>query len=50
MFVAPVPWTKIIREAPTPRRGEYISEDELVEITPKSVRLRKEVLQPGMRK
>ncbi len=29
---------------------EYIGEDELVEITPKNVRLRKRVLQPGMRK
>jgi GTP-binding protein len=29
---------------------EYISEDELVEITPKSIRLRKKVLVPGMRK
>jgi GTP-binding protein len=29
---------------------EYIGEDELVEITPKSIRLRKKILQPGMRK
>jgi GTP-binding protein len=29
---------------------EYIREDELVEITPKSIRLRKKVLEPGMRK
>ena len=29
---------------------EYIGEDELVEITPESVRLRKKVLEPGMRK
>ncbi len=29
---------------------EYIGEDELVEITPKSIRLRKKVLEPGMRK
>ncbi len=29
---------------------EYIGEDELVEITPKNIRLRKKVLQPGMRK
>jgi GTP-binding protein len=29
---------------------EYIREDELVEITPKSIRLRKKVLGPGMRK
>ena len=29
---------------------EYIGEDELVEITPESIRLRKEILQPGMRK
>jgi GTP-binding protein len=29
---------------------EYIGEDELVEITPESIRLRKKVLQPGMRK
>ena len=29
---------------------EYISEDELVEITPKSIRLRKKILEPGMRK
>ena len=29
---------------------EYIGEDELVEITPDSIRLRKKVLEPGMRK
>ncbi len=29
---------------------EYVGEDELVEITPKSIRLRKKVLEPGMRK
>jgi GTP-binding protein len=29
---------------------EYIGEDELVEITPKSIRLRKKLLEPGMRK
>ena len=29
---------------------EYIGDDELVEITPKSIRLRKKVLTPGMRK
>jgi GTP-binding protein len=29
---------------------EYISEGELVEITPKNIRLRKKVLEPGMRK
>jgi GTP-binding protein len=29
---------------------EYICEDELVEITPESIRLRKKVLEPGMRK
>jgi GTP-binding protein len=29
---------------------EYIGEDELVEITPKSIRLRKKTLEPGMRK
>ncbi len=29
---------------------EYIADDELLEITPKSVRLRKRVLDPGMRK
>jgi len=29
---------------------EYIREDELVEITPESIRLRKKVLEPGMRK
>jgi GTP-binding protein len=29
---------------------EYIGEDELVEITPASIRLRKKVLEPGMRK
>lgn len=29
---------------------EYIGEDELVEITPESIRLRKKVLAPGMRK
>jgi GTP-binding protein len=29
---------------------EYIGVDELVEITPKSIRLRKKVLEPGMRK
>ena len=29
---------------------EYIADDELVEITPKSIRLRKKILQPGMRK
>ncbi len=29
---------------------EYIGEDELVEITPKSIRLRKKVLEAGMRK
>jgi len=29
---------------------EYIGEDELVEITPKNIRLRKKILQPGMRK
>ncbi len=29
---------------------EYIAEDELVEVTPKSIRLRKRVLEPNMRK
>ena len=29
---------------------EYIGEDELVEITPKNIRLRKKTLEPGMRK
>jgi GTP-binding protein len=29
---------------------EYIGEEELVEITPKSIRLRKKILEPGMRK
>ncbi|MCA1727909.1 MAG: translational GTPase TypA [Actinobacteria bacterium] len=29
---------------------EYIGEDELVEITPASIRLRKKILEPGMRK
>jgi GTP-binding protein len=29
---------------------EYIGEAELVEVTPKSIRLRKKVLVPGMRK
>lgn len=29
---------------------EYISDDELVEITPSSIRLRKKTLEPGMRK
>ena len=29
---------------------EYIGEDELVEITPESIRLRKKVLEPGRRK
>ena len=29
---------------------EYISDDELVEVTPKSIRLRKRVLEPNMRK
>jgi GTP-binding protein len=29
---------------------EYIGEDELVEITPESIRLRKKVLEPGLRK
>jgi GTP-binding protein len=29
---------------------EYIGEDELVEITPESIRLRKKILEPGMRK
>jgi GTP-binding protein len=29
---------------------EYIGEDELVEITPKNIRLCKKVLEPGMRK
>jgi GTP-binding protein len=29
---------------------EYIREDELVEITPKSIRLRKKILEPGLRK
>ncbi len=29
---------------------EYVGEDELVEITPESIRLRKKVLEPGMRK
>jgi GTP-binding protein len=29
---------------------EYIGEDELVEITPKNIRLRKKILEPGMRK
>jgi GTP-binding protein len=29
---------------------EYIGDDELVEITPTSIRLRKKVLEPGMRK
>ncbi|MBA2345841.1 MAG: translational GTPase TypA [Rubrobacter sp.] len=29
---------------------EYIGGDELVEITPKSIRLRKKILEPGMRK
>jgi len=29
---------------------EYIGEDELVEITPESIRLRKKALEPNMRK
>ncbi len=29
---------------------EYIDDDELVEITPESIRLRKKVLNPSMRK
>jgi GTP-binding protein len=29
---------------------EYIGDDELVEITPKSIRLRKKILEPGMRR
>jgi len=29
---------------------EYIGDDELVEVTPASIRLRKKVLEPGMRK
>ena len=29
---------------------EYIADDELVEVTPQSIRLRKRVLDPGMRK
>jgi GTP-binding protein len=29
---------------------EYIGEDELVELTPESIRLRKKILEPGMRK
>ncbi|MGI8859683.1 MAG: translational GTPase TypA [Rubrobacteraceae bacterium] len=29
---------------------EYIGDDELVEVTPKSIRLRKKILEPGMRK
>ena len=29
---------------------EYIGEDELVEITPESMRLRKKILEAGMRK
>ncbi len=29
---------------------EYIGEDELVDLTPESIRLRKKVLRPGMRK
>ncbi len=29
---------------------EYIGDDELVEITPASIRLRKKILEPGMRK
>ncbi len=29
---------------------EYIGDDELVEITPESIRLRKKVLNPSMRK
>ena len=29
---------------------EYIGEDELVEITPQNIRLRKKILEPGMRK
>jgi len=29
---------------------EYIGDDELVEITPRSIRLRKKILEPGMRK
>jgi GTP-binding protein len=29
---------------------EYISDDELVEVTPQSIRLRKRVLEPNMRK
>ena len=29
---------------------EYISDDELVEVTPKSIRLRKRILEPNMRK
>jgi GTP-binding protein len=29
---------------------EYVGEDELVEITPKNIRLRKKTLEPGMRK
>nr|MBA2442239.1 translational GTPase TypA [Rubrobacter sp.] len=29
---------------------DYIGEDELVEITPSSIRLRKKILEPGLRK
>jgi GTP-binding protein len=29
---------------------EYIGDDELVEVTPTSIRLRKKILEPGMRK
>jgi GTP-binding protein len=29
---------------------EYIGDDELVEITPTSIRLRKKILEPSMRK
>ena len=29
---------------------EYIADDELVEVTPKSIRLRKRILEPNMRK
>ena len=50
-------WSKstIGSQYPSTRTGasddlEYIGDDELVEITPESIRLRKKVLEPGMRK
>ncbi len=40
-----------LRRMPLEDAREYIGDDdELVEITPSSIRLRKKVLEPGMRK